>query len=308
MPIGSKVSISPHAEQERTCAQEALVHVAPRYELHYIRRPSFALAAAPTGYTLRCVLAGRVRLLVRQEAFEIEPGMSILLDPTTPSVLRAQRGGVELISLHMHPSLVADMAARLRLTRIGEEFTFRARVVADPHLVALFLTLREEMRRSDIGRDVVLGALVEQMLVHLFREHFLIRRNLDLEFSRFGPVDRRVRRAIEFIHTHFDERMSLRDMARAAFLSAFHFARLFKRLVGMTPHAYLANVRLEQAARWLATTDLSVLEISQRVGYASQSHFAKAFKAWTGLTPREYRQASSGGLRAEASRATERKK
>jgi len=62
--------------------------------------------------------------------------------------------------------------------------------------------------------------------------------------------------------------------------------------MGMTPHAYLTGVRLEQAARLLATTDLSMLEISLRVGYASPSHFAKAFKTWTGLTPREYRQAS----------------
>jgi AraC family transcriptional regulator len=271
---------------------EAFVCTTPRYELHYFKRRSLALTAAPTGYTLRCVLHGHVRLSVSGDVVELHPGMTALLNPVVRHALRSKRGSVEMVTVHLHPGLIADMAARLRLTRIGQEFTFRECAVADPHLAALCTSAREELRRRGIGHEVVLDALVDHILVHLFRHHLLVRRNLDLEFSRFGFVDRRLRRAIEFIHAHSDEDVRLKDMARAAFLSAFHFARLFKRLVGMTPHAYLMGVRLEKAARLLVTTDLSMLEISRRVGYASQSHFAKAFKAWTGLTPREYRQAS----------------
>jgi len=269
------------------------IHTTPRYEVYWLRKKTFALTAtAPTGYTVHSVLHGRAHLSVGGETFELQDGMTALLDPTRRYHLRSHPGTLELILLRLSPGLIADMAARLQLTRIGQEFTFREPIVSDPQLAALLRAIQQEIERQRVGQDVILDALMDQILVHLFRHHLLVRRNLDVEFSRFGFVDRRLRRAIEFIHTHFDAEVRLADMARAAFLSAFHFARLFKRLMGMTPHAYLMSVRLEQAARLLATTDLSILEIGQRVGYTSQSHFAKAFKAWTGLTPREYRQAS----------------
>jgi AraC family transcriptional regulator len=268
-----------------------LIRATPRYELHGFRRADLALTTiAPTAYTLYGLLRGRARLLVAGESLPLHPGMTALLNPATRHSLRGH--AVEMIRLQLSPGLVADMAARLRLTRIGQEFAFRHRVVTDTELAALWRSLWAEAQHADIGQDVILDVLVDRILVHLFRHHFAVRRNLDVEFSRFGFVDRRLRRAIEFIHTHFDANVRLKDMARAAFMSAFHFARLFKHTMGMTPHAYLTGVRLQQAAQLLRTTELSMLEISQRIGYASQSHFAKAFKAWTGMTPREYRQAS----------------
>lgn len=274
-------------------SERVLIHTTPRYEVHCLRKKAFALTAiAPTEYTVYGVLHGSARLSVAGETFPLHDGVIALLAPAMRYSLRSQRDVLEMVVLRLEPSLIADMAARLRLTRIGQEFTFRERLVSDPQLAALLRAMYQEIERQRVGQDVILNALVEQILVHLFRHHLLVRRNLDVEFSRFGFVDRRLRRAIEFIHTHFDGEVRLADMARAAFMSAFHFARLFKRVMGMTPHAYLTGVRLEQAARLLATTDLSMLEISLRVGYASPSHFAKAFKTWTGLTPREYRQAS----------------
>ncbi|MCS6816417.1 MAG: AraC family transcriptional regulator [Blastocatellia bacterium] len=282
-----------HAPDDKAPSERVFIRTTPRYELHGLRRTALALTTTvPTAYTLYGLLHGRGRLLVAHERFDLHPEMTALLNPATRHSLRCR--DPEIIRLYLPPALIADVAARLRLTRIGQEFTFHQHVVADPRLATLWRSVWEELQQADVGHDMILDALVDQILVHLFRHHFAVRRNLDLEFSRFGFVDRRLRRAIEFIHTHFDGDVRLKDMARAAFMSTFHFARLFKRVVGMTPHAYLMGVRLEQAARLLRTTDLSMLEISQRIGYASQSHFAKAFKAWTGLTPREYRQASCG--------------
>ncbi len=77
----------------------------------------------------------------------------------------------------------------------------------------------------------------------------------------------------------------------AAYLSPFHFARLFKKLTGASPHAYLATLRVARAQTLLAETDLNVTEISARVGYGSPSHFTKAFRQATGLTPRAFRNA-----------------
>jgi AraC family transcriptional regulator len=85
--------------------------------------------------------------------------------------------------------------------------------------------------------------------------------------------------------------LSLKEIAAASFLSPFHFARLFKKLTGASPHAYLATLRTKQAQILLAESDLSITEISSRVGYSNSSHFTQAFRQMTGLTPRAFRKA-----------------
>jgi AraC family transcriptional regulator len=135
-------------------------------------------------------------------------------------------------------------------------------------------------------------ALVEQMIVQLLRHHSQIRRSDELELSRAGLVDRRIRRAVELMHANLDRDLPLEEIAAAAYLSPFHFSRLFKKLTGATPHAYLAGLRAARAQSLLADTDLSITEISARVGYASPSHFTKAFRLATGLTPRAFRAAT----------------
>jgi AraC family transcriptional regulator len=133
--------------------------------------------------------------------------------------------------------------------------------------------------------------MIEQTVIHLLRHHSNVRRSDELELSRVGLVDRRIRRAVELMHAHLDRDLPLEEIAAAAYLSPFHFARFFKKVTGASPHAYLATLRASRAQTLLAETDLSVTEISARVGYSSPSHFTKAFRQATGLTPRAFRSA-----------------
>ena len=133
-------------------------------------------------------------------------------------------------------------------------------------------------------------ALVEQVLVHLLRNYSQPRLSDHLELSRVGLVDRRIRRSVELMHTQLDQDLSLKALAAASHLSPFHFARLFKKLTGSTPHNYLAAIRANRAQLLLAGTELSVTEVGAQVGYLSASHFTKAFRIATGTTPREFRK------------------
>ena len=134
-------------------------------------------------------------------------------------------------------------------------------------------------------------ALVEQLVVHVLRNYSQPRRTEHLELSRAGLVDRRIRRSVELMHTQLDQDLTLKALAAASYLSPFHFARLFKKLTGATPHNYLAGIRAARAQLLLAETELSITEVGARVGYLSASHFTKAFRLATGTTPREFRKA-----------------
>ena len=137
-------------------------------------------------------------------------------------------------------------------------------------------------------------ALVEQVLVHVLRNYSQPRLSDQLELSRVGLVDRRIRRSVELMHTQLDQDLTLKALAAASYLSPFHFARLFKKLTGSTPHSYLAGIRATRAQLLLAGTELSVTEVGAQVGYLSASHFTKAFRLATSTTPREFRKGLIG--------------
>jgi AraC family transcriptional regulator len=151
--------------------------------------------------------------------------------------------------------------------------------------------IADELSSEEPGKEAFLTSLMEQLTINLLRRYTDVRLSSELELSRVGLIDRRVRRAVELMHGNMDRDLSLREIAAAANVSAFHFTRLFKKVIGTTPHAYLGTLRIEQAKLLLADSDLSVTEIGGRVGYPNPSHFTRAFRDATGLSPRAFRSA-----------------
>src|SRR5262249_35027343 len=189
------------------------------------------------------------------------------------------------------PGLVEDLISDIGTIHGGAEILFRDTVVSDESIGAISGSIVSEVNHVMLGRDAMLESLVRQLMVHLLRSHLAIRRTPCIETSRAGPVDRRLRRAIEFMHDNYSRELDLGEIAAAAYLSEFHFARMFKQITGVTPHNYLANLRLERARKLLLETELPISEIAAMVGYQSQSHFTRLFRSVAGITPRVFRNA-----------------
>lgn len=99
-----------------------------------------------------------------------------------------------------------------------------------------------------------------------------------------------VERAIQVMHTNIHEPLTLADLASAAYLSPFHFNRVFRRLIGVPPGEFLSALRFQMARRLLLTTPLSVTDICFEVGYTSTGSFTSRFTQLVGLSPRLLRQ------------------
>jgi len=101
------------------------------------------------------------------------------------------------------------------------------------------------------------------------------------------------RRAVERVITSARERLcepiSLQDMSRVAYLSTFHFNRVFHQITGLPPAKFISAMRLDEAKRLLLNTNLSITDISFEVGYNSLSTFTRRFNQRVGLGPREFR-------------------
>ena len=78
-------------------------------------------------------------------------------------------------------------------------------------------------------------------------------------------------------------------MAQLLDMSPFHFSRLFKQSIGMTPHQYLSQQRVERAKQLLKKTDRLIIDIALECGFSSHSHLSKQFRQITGITPKAYR-------------------
>ena len=98
-----------------------------------------------------------------------------------------------------------------------------------------------------------------------------------------------MRRVQEYMKAHLGESVDLSMLAGVAGLSVHHFARQFKQSIGVTPHHYLTQKRVERAQEMLAQTDLSLSEIAYAAGFSDQSHLARHFRQMLGTTPREFR-------------------
>ena len=263
----------------------------PQFSIYYRRLRRFQwIAEGVSDYGLLFLLGGNIRFESEGDTHTLGVRQSLLFEPGKS--ISATGNNVESLLVTFSPALIIDYAVRARLVSGGSAPSFSSSVIdQDKRLLQLLTDLTHELANEEVGKEIIISALTEQVAVHLLRRHSKMRRSDELELSRVGLIDRRIRRAVEFMHTHLGQELPLKEIAAASYLSPYHFARLFKKLTGTSPHAYLASLRSARARLLLAETDLSVTEISSRVGYASPSHFTKAFRRTTGLTPRAFRAA-----------------
>ncbi|WP_337099714.1 AraC family transcriptional regulator [Paenibacillus sp. YIM B09110] len=100
----------------------------------------------------------------------------------------------------------------------------------------------------------------------------------------------RMKDALDLIEERMDDRLDIEEIAKEAFVSPFHFQRMFHILTGMTVAEYTRKRRLTLAAQELAMSSAKVIDVALKYGYDSPESFAKAFRKIHGLTPSEARK------------------
>ena len=99
-----------------------------------------------------------------------------------------------------------------------------------------------------------------------------------------------VQRMQDYILAHYQEEITLKDLAKAAMYSPWHALRAFSQMIGKTPFEYLRMLRLSAAAKKLRDTNLSVLNIALESAFSSHEGFTKAFSQKFAISPQNYRK------------------
>lgn len=158
---------------------------------------------------------------------------------------------------------------------------FSTVVVTDPPVAGAVGALQTEMCRADSALErqgLVLGLL--RVLVARYSSVTAAPRKIQ-------PEPLAVRRARDFIHANYADNVSLDDLSECSGLSPFHLLRTFRRVIGMPPHAYLRQIRVEQAKQLLAV-GTPIAEAAAAAGFVDQSHLNRVFKRILGMTPGAY--------------------
>lgn len=262
----------------------------PNYVLSYsdqVKEPN--IEQITFYFTIYYFSNGLVSVLLSNEKQILEKKGFIFVSPNKNYTITKFYG--QKLVIKIKPELINELANTLGIDyKAGEIFFLKQVIKESLDLENLCEKIIQEATLKQVGYQLMLTNLVTQIAIILLRNHLGVRPNPHLELSRFGLVDRRLRRAIEYIHANYHQEIVLSEIADAAFLSEYHFAHLFKKITGLTPNNYLIAVRLEQAKKLLAETDESISNVSLAVGYTSQSHFTKVFRNFTGLTPAKYRE------------------
>jgi AraC family transcriptional regulator len=238
------------------------------------------------------------------------PGTVLLLPAGSTAYL-----AWEMPHAHMTVSISANMVATTAAELCGRKDS-DAQLLTDvldtrDKLVEhLGLALLSEIARPDHpARTVVVDSTARALVAHLLRT-FDLRDRSQSVLAKDGPElsPRHLSRVIRYIEQNISRPISLDDLATIAQVSRFHFTRLFKRTVGISPMAYLERSRVQRAQDLIKEGELPLAEIAVAVGFADQSHFTRRFHLHNGLTPavfaRRYGFPSVSRLRRELSRAT----
>jgi AraC-like DNA-binding protein len=103
----------------------------------------------------------------------------------------------------------------------------------------------------------------------------------------------KMKQVLKYVENNYMEKITIADIAATVDYSESHFMRYFKETMGISFIGYLKDYRLTVAARLLASSDSSVLDIASEVGFDNLSYFNRAFKQKYGMTPRQFREEST---------------
>ena len=162
------------------------------------------------------------------------------------------------------------------------------RKFADARLRALAAAVHAEMVAGFPNGRLFLDSVEQAMAVALVNEHAVRRRPVHIYRGGLGSA--RLRRIKELVDAKMEDDLSLQELAQSVGLSTAHFARMFRKATGETPHQFVLRQKIERAQAMLRAPKARVLDVAVACGFKTQQHFAQVFRDVCGVSPTEYRR------------------
>ena len=223
-------------------------------------------------YEFLDTVAGRGFVTIGNQTYECTANTVILINCMTPHYFSVKKGETwEYKHIHFVPNGVAkNVAERACLNIVNDNGSI------DDYFNKIF----KELYHINADSHYILSHGISTILTEMIRYQF--------KKSFTDPQEELVRRAVDYIHNHYMEKINIKQLADDEFISPYHFIRLFKKYHGVPPYNYLIDYRLKRA-QYLFLQQKSVKEVAQECGFSSTNSFSRAFQNKFGVIPSQYR-------------------
>lgn len=259
-------------------AKSALLYVQEVGHFHTFA-PYFTERKHLNSFLIVYTLSGRGSLIYRENTYELHPNQAFLIDcmdyqhyatdPDRPW---------EILWVHLNGQGVTRYYEAYETA--GTPVVTLAHDTEAPALLRELMLLQQErtVRSELVGNRLLVGLLTEMLLA------------VPELGTSIADAPNYVRNAIRQIEEHYQQRISLDQLALLTSVNKYHLAKEFKRYTGFSPNEFLINVRMSHAKEKLKYSDIPVAQIAADVGIENVSHFIRLFKDRTDSTPLTFRK------------------
>ncbi|MFM2310950.1 MAG: hypothetical protein RLZZ04_226 [Cyanobacteriota bacterium] len=215
----------------------------------------------------------------------IQRGDSILVPAGQPKYWCRREGICCSLHIYLKPEMIRQTAeaSEMDTNRIGLVDCFGKQ---DLQLHQIAMLLVAELEPGGMMGQLYVESLTQVLAIHLLRHYSTVTQTITPENRSLTHTQ--LQQAIDYIHSHLNQDLSLAKLASIINISPTYFASLFKQSMGIAPHQYVIQQRVEQAKLMLSKTDLAIADIALQVGFSNQSHLTRHFKHFTKVTPKQF--------------------
>jgi len=212
----------------------------------------------------------------------MKPGDLFLIPDGASHAARWEEAG-ELLVIALESDLINKVAPEAVK---GKNFELiPAQGEQDGLVTNIALAFKEELESGGRGGELYRDTLTNALVARLLRNYSA---TSVVDESKGGLDKRKLKLVLDYIQTHITEEITLAQMSQIADLSPFHFSRIFKESVGVSPNRYVNQCRVEKAKRLLEQQQISISQVSAACGYSNPSYFIRQFRKIMGVTPKVY--------------------
>lgn len=235
---------------------------------------------------------GESALMINSEMYITKPGDIAIVNPYevhTTAQIDKYHGKYYLIVLgldFLNEVNQATLDLRYRFIAKGEKI--QNLIKNDPRLQAIVLRIVEEMRGKEENYRLIVQNLMSEFFVLLFRNY--VNKDHDNTFeSETVKYVELIAPALSKMHTEYAQKFTLEELAELCSVSKYHFCRMFKRAMYVTPVQYLMQYRVDLAEVMLKDTKKSIADIAWQCGFDDESYFSRCYKKIKGISPKHVR-------------------
>lgn len=161
--------------------------------------------------------------------------------------------------------------------------------IHDNQTIALFETIIQESKNTDVYHKFSTTAAVQMLLFFLTRQYSSPISTLVKKNNSNDTSVKRIYTVIQYIEDHLEQKITSEELASIVHLSKYHLLHEFKRVTNLTVSEIINILRCERAKEMLSNENDTASEIARKCGFDNYAYFSNVFKKNSGISPTEYR-------------------